>query len=252
MQRAAQNLFAIGLAGLGVITLIYGDFALVWQPVPSWLPAYQAVADGSGIVLLLCGIGLLFRASAGWASALSLAYCFLWLLLKVPGLAAAPLVEGSWLGVAEPAVILAGACALFVRLAPRRIGFLAPGGDLPRLLFGAAIVPIGLAHIVYLRETAGFIPHWFPLPLVFAFLTGVAQLICAIGLMLSIFSGWAAMLQAAMFSAFTLIVWIPAIVAAPATRMPWTAFLVSWIITAAAWIIAARLAARSTLSQKNG
>jgi uncharacterized membrane protein len=252
MQRAAQNLFAIGLAGLGLITLIYGDFALVWQPVPAWLPAHRIVADGSGIVLLLCGIGLLFRTSAAWVCGLSLAYCFLWLMLKVPGLFAAPLVEGSWLGVAEPAVIQAGACALFARLAPGRIGFLRPDGDFPRLLFGAAIVPIGLAHIIYLRETAGFIPHWFPLPLVFAFLTGVAQLVCAVGLMLSIFSGWTAMLQAAMFSAFTFIVWVPAILAAPAARMPWTAFLVSWIITAAAWIIAADLAARPTPLQKNG
>jgi hypothetical protein len=90
------------------------------------------------------------------------------------------------------------------------------------------------------------------LPLVFAFLTGVAQLVCAVGLMLSIFSGLAAMLQAAMFSAFTIIVWVPAILTAPATRMPWTAFLVSWIITAAAWIIAADLAARRTPLQKNG
>ena len=252
MQRAAQTLFAVGRGGLGLITLIYADFALVWQPVPTWVPAHAAMADGSGIVLLLCGFGLLFPATAGWASVLTLVYCFVWTLLKLPGVFAAPLMEGAWLGVGELAVILAGACALFVRLAPRRMGFLAPGGDFPRLLFGVAIVPIGLAHLVYLHATASFIPHWFPLPAFFAGLTGVAQLLCAAGLLFSIFPDWAAILQSAMFSAFTLIVWVPAIVAAPSTRLPWTAFLVSWIITAAAGIIAARLAARSTLSQKNG
>lgn len=248
MQRTTQCLFALGLGGLGLITLIYGDFALVWQPVPAWLPAHAVVADGSGIVLLLCGIGLLLPASAAWASCLSLAYCFVWLLLKVPALLAAPQVEGSWLGVGELAVILAGACALFARLAPARIR---PGGmvTFARLLLGAAVVPIGLAHIVYLHETAGFIPHWFPLPVVFAGLTGVAQLLCAAALLLSVFPGSAAILQAAMFSAFTIIVWVPRILVAPVTRMPWTAFLVSWIITTATWIIAADLTARA---DKNG
>ena len=239
MQRSAQILFAVGLGGLGLVTLIYGDFALVWQPVPAWLPARHAVADASGIVLLLCGIGLLFRATAVWAGGLALAYCALWVLLKVPALFAAPLVEGVWLGVGELAVILAGSCVLFARLAPGRIGFL---NGLARLLFAVAIIPIGLAHIVYHRETASFIPPWFPLPIFFAYATGVAQLVCAAGLLLSVLAVWAASLQAAMFSAFTLIVWVPQILAAPATRMPWTAFLVSWIITAAAWILAAGFA----------
>jgi uncharacterized membrane protein len=243
MQRTAQYLFAIGLGGLGLITLIYGDFALVWQPVPAWLPARQIVADGSGVILLLCGVGLLLPPSAVWASGLALAYCVVWVLLKVPAVFAAPLVEGVWLGVGELAVVLAGAVVLFARMAPGRIGFLG-GGTFARLLFAAAIVPIGLAHIVYQHETASFIPHWFPLPLFFAYATGVAQLVCAAGLLLSIWPCRAAILQAAMFSAFTLIVWVPQILAAPLTRMPWTAFLVSWIITAAAWIVAADLTVR--------
>lgn len=252
MKRATQSLFAIGLGGLGLITLIYGDFALVWQPVPAWLPARMIVAEGSGIVLLLCGIGLLFQAFAAWASCLSLAYCFVWLMLKVPAVFAAPLVEGNWLGVGELAVILAGAFALFARLAPARFRLVRDdqSGVFARRLFGAAVLPIGLAHIVYFRETAGFIPHWVPLPLFFAYATGVAQLVCGAGLVLGIFPRWAAILQAAMFSAFTVIVWFPAIAVAPAARMPWTALLVSWIITAAAWVIAADIAARQGFMQK--
>jgi uncharacterized membrane protein len=247
MQRASQALFAIGLVGLGIITLIYGDFALVWQPVPAWLPARHALADGSGVILLLCGTGLLVPRSMVWASGVALAYCILWVLLKVPALFAAPLVEGGWLGVGELAVVLAGAVALFARMAPGRIGFL-DDGTFARLLFATAVLPIGLAHIVYHHETASFIPHWFPLPLFFAYATGAAQLVCAAGLLLSIWPRRAAILQAAMFSAFTLIVWVPQILAAPLTRMPWTAFLVSWIITAAAWIVAADL----TVREKNG
>ena len=43
-QQPGQSLMAIGLLGLGVLALRYGDFAMVWQPVPEWLPARHAVA----------------------------------------------------------------------------------------------------------------------------------------------------------------------------------------------------------------
>jgi hypothetical protein len=52
-QQPALTLFVIGLLGIGVLALVYGDFALVWQPVPVWLPARTAVAYASGVLMLL-------------------------------------------------------------------------------------------------------------------------------------------------------------------------------------------------------
>jgi uncharacterized membrane protein len=253
MQRLAQYLFAVGLGGLGVITLIYGDFALVWQPVPDWVPAHQAVAHGSGIVLLVCGIGLLLPVLTSWAAILCFAYCLLWASLKVPPLFAKPLVEESWLGLGELVVILAGAWVLFagygrgVKSFPRD-----QAARIARLLLGAAVIPIGLSHLVYLHQTATFVPHWFVFLVFFAVLTGVAQILCGICLLLSIVPAWAAILQASMYTAFTIFVWIPRITAASGGRFSWTAFFVSWIITAAAWIVAADLVARRRIAQKNG
>jgi hypothetical protein len=37
-QQPALTLFAFGMIGLGILALIYGDFALVWQPVAAWVP----------------------------------------------------------------------------------------------------------------------------------------------------------------------------------------------------------------------
>jgi hypothetical protein len=35
--QPAPTLYAIGLLGLGVLAIVYHDFALVWQRVPPWV-----------------------------------------------------------------------------------------------------------------------------------------------------------------------------------------------------------------------
>lgn len=48
----------------------------------------------------------------------------------------------------------------------------------------------------------------------------------------------AARMESLMISAFTLLVWLPGIIRAPTERLQWTAFFASWIIGAAAWVVA--------------
>jgi hypothetical protein len=48
----------------------------------------------------------------------------------------------------------------------------------------------------------------------------------------------AAWAEAGMLTVFTLLVWGPALLSAPRTRLPWTAFFISWAITSAAWVVA--------------
>src|SRR5438309_12008454 len=99
--QPALTAFALGLMGLGLLALVYGDFALGWQPVPISLPARSAFAYTSGILMLFGGIGLFFRASAAWSSRILFPYLFLWLLLKVPALVVAPMVEAVWLNFGD-------------------------------------------------------------------------------------------------------------------------------------------------------
>jgi uncharacterized membrane protein len=64
-QQPALTFFAIGMIGLGVLA-VYGDFALVWQPVAPWIPGRTTLAFVSGIIMLFGGVGLFFRVSTAW------------------------------------------------------------------------------------------------------------------------------------------------------------------------------------------
>src|ERR1700730_6758244 len=167
-QQPALTLFAIGMIGLGILALAYGDFALVWQPVPSWIPGRTPLAYGSGLIMLLGGVGLLFRATAAWSGRILFPYLIVWLLLKVPALLVAPQMEAVWLGFGEIAVLLTGGWVLFATLAGLREGSLLTfatgekGIRIARMLFAVSLIPIGLSHLVYVKETAALVPAWLP------------------------------------------------------------------------------------------
>jgi uncharacterized membrane protein len=249
-QQPALTLFAVGMIGLGILALIYGDFALVWQPVAAWVPGRTGLAYTSGLVMLLGGAGLLFRATATLSAQILFPYLIGWLLLKVPALVVAPQMEAVWLGFGELAVLLAGGWTLFAVLAElreRSLFTFATGENgigIARILFAVSLIPIGLSHILYVKETANLVPAWLPFRAGWAYVTGVGQIACGIGVLFSIYPRVAAAAEAGMLSLFTLLVWGPAILAAPKTRLPWTAFFISWAITAGAWVVALNIATK--------
>src|SRR6266851_8955619 len=247
-QQPALTPFAVGMIGLGILALVYGDFAMVWQPVASWIPGRTVLAYGSGPIMLLAGVGLLLRATAAWSARILFPYLIVWLLLTVPALLVAPQMEAVWLGFGELAVLLAGGWVLFAKLAGLREGSpltFATGENsmhLARMLFAVSLIPIGLSHLVYVKQTAELVPAWLPYRVGWAYLTGAGQIACGLGVLFSIVPRVAAMAEAGMISLFTLLVWGPAILAAPMTRLPWTAFFISWAIASAAWVVAQNIA----------
>ena len=243
--QPAAALFAAGMMGLGVLAFIYGDFALVWQPVAPWVPGRTVLAYASGALMLLVGAGLLFRATAAWAARVLFPYLILWALLKVPALVVAPQIEGVWLGFGELAMLLAGGWVLFARLGEIRddswLRF--ASGDrgirIAKYLFAVWVIPVGLSHFFYSKATIDLIPPWIPGRLFFAYLTGAGHIASGLGVLFSVMPCVALLAEAAMLTAITLLVWAPRVLAHPATRMPWTAFWISWAITAAVWVLAA-------------
>jgi uncharacterized membrane protein len=256
-QWIAQTLFAAGMIALGILAFVYGDFALVWQPVPASVPGRTALAYLSGVIMVAGGIGLLFPRTATLAIRVLFPYLIIWTLLRVPSIVASPGTEEVWLGTGELIILLSGGWALFARLAAlppgSKLAFATgdSGRRIARYLFAIALVPVGLSHFVYAKATADMVPAWLPGHTGWAYLTGAGHIAAGLGVLFSVLPRLAAIAEAAMLSVFTLVVWIPAIAAAPTTRLPWTAFWISWIFTAAAWLVAESIApvpatARST------
>jgi uncharacterized membrane protein YphA (DoxX/SURF4 family) len=252
--QPALTLYVIGLLGLGVLALVYHDFALDWQPVPAWVPDRTVLACGAGMLMLGCGAGLLFRATALWSARILFPYLVLWVLLKVPVLFVAPGMEAVWLGFGEIVMLLSGGWILWGindNVAQRsKLAGMADNSGLQRaqVAFGLALLPVGLSHLVYIPETVGFVPAWLPARTFWACLTGAGQIACGLGILFRVFPRVAAWCEAGMVSLFTLLVWLPIVVSKPTDRGAWTGFFISWMIGAAAWVVAQHLS-RATLER---
>src|SRR6266704_2147429 len=116
-QQPALTAFAVGMIGLGILALVYGDFAMVWQPVAACVPGRTVLAYASDVIMLAGGVGLLMEATAAWSVRILFPYLFVWALLKVPALFVAPQIEAVWLGFGEIAVLMTGGWVLFAKMA---------------------------------------------------------------------------------------------------------------------------------------
>lgn len=247
-------LFATGMIGLGILALVYGDFAEVGQPIAAWVRGRTGLAYASGIIMLVGGIGLLFRRTTAVSVRILFPYLLVGLLLQVPALVTAPLVEVNWEQAGELAVLLAGGWVLFatrsgVGQGSRLAAVTGENGmRIGRILFAVALLPIGLSHFAYLENTVGLVPAWLPFRTGWAYLTGAGHLAAGLGVLFSVVPRLAATMEAGMLAVFTLLVWVPRIVAAPTTRGIWTELVVSWAITAAAWVVADSIATEGPYS----
>ena len=245
---AGHLLFALGLAGLGVLSLFSGDFALNWQPVPAWVPWREILARASGILLLAGGIGMLVKRSAAPCALVMAIYMASWeLVLQLPRAAAAPGNVGVWLGVSESTVLMTGGWMVFASLARPvdkvRMKFITGSGGarLARVLFGLACLVLGLSHFVYADGTAGMVPAWLPDRLGFAYLTGAGHFAAGLGILSAVLRRLAATMEAIMISLFVLLVHIPGVASAPGSRLQWTMLFVASALAGAVWAIARSL-----------
>ena len=229
--RVARAVFATGIIALGIVGMVYGDFAGLWQAFPASAPVRLALGHASAALMLICGVALMVKRTEAFAArALLMLFSLLLLVIKLPPVLKAPLVEGGWQSMSEMLALLTGAwvlCASGVRAT-----------RLAQLVFGFALIPFGLSHFAYLNLTAPLIPAWLPFHTALAYFTGAAQVAAGLAILVNVLARLAATLEAVMLSAFTVLVWVPMLLATPSSPGTWSEFATSWAISGAAWVVA--------------
>jgi uncharacterized membrane protein len=249
-------LFGISVAGLAILSLVYGNFAPILEPFPALLPWQEVCAYGSGAILLAASAGLFFARTA-LVSAMTIGvYGSVWAVARARPVFLKPLIVGSWYGFSEALGPLLGAWLLYAVLR-RQNGVPAVAGmtgdralHVARVLFGAACVAYGAAHFAYATYTAKMVPAWLLGRTGLAYLTGACHAAAGFGLLFGVLPRLAATLEAIMITLFGVLVWLPSFFAqpmpewAPSTQIQCSETFVTFLLAASAWIVAASL--RST------
>ena len=243
-MRTAGLVFAATMVALGVAGLLQHDFAAIWQPVPKRWPGREALVWLSGLVALVCGLGLVWPRTAAPAAGVLTVVLLAWLLVfKVRVAVGMPAVAAAWESCGETAVVAAGAWTLFAEAAAgwRRVGFLAGDGGLrtAQVLYAIAMLAFGAAHIAYIKETASLVPGWLPAHGAWVWVTGIAYIAAGLAILAGAWARLAAALSAAQMGVFTLLVWTPAVAAPGAGADAWSEAVISWTLTAAGGVVAA-------------
>jgi uncharacterized membrane protein len=239
------RVYGLGAIALGLVGLLWGDFADVWQPVPASTPHRTALAYIAAASLLTAGASMQWRRIArSGVVALGILY-LIFALLWLPRVIGYPQIYATWGGFFEQFSLVSAALVVYARLAPGNSVWAARTARIGSVLYGICVLSFALDHFFALKETAKMVPAWIPLGQQFwAVETGIFHLLAGMAILSGIWAVLASRLLTIMLLAFGALVWAPSLFAEPHQHMVWAGNAINLALAGAAWVIADYMASR--------
>ncbi len=255
IMSVGQVIFAVTMIALGIMGLTKGDFTVIWQPVPKGLPGRETLVYLCALISLASGVGMLWRRTSAIAARVLLVWFLLWLLfLRLPAFSRGFTVDVYW-AACQTAVMLAATWVLYTWFATdwdkQRLGSVAGANGLrvAKVLYGLALIPFGLAHFTYLKQTAVLVPGWLPWHVAWAYLTGATFIAAGVAIIIGVCARLTAALSTLQMGFFLLLIWIPKAIEGSLTAFQKGETVVTWALLSAAWVITDSYRGRSWLGR---
>ena len=250
MIHIGNRIYGAAAIALGLVGLVWGDFAAVWQPVPKETPFYAFLAYAAALLLCGAGLALQWRRTAAAGALILAALYFIFALLWSRRIVSHPEIFAVWSGTAEQVALTVGGLAVYACQRPSDERLAVRIFWMCRLIFGLCLVAFGTAHFLYVTETAAMVPAWLPHgPRIWALVTGAAHLLAGLALLSGIRALLAARLLTLMFVGFGLFVWLPQPFSTPHEHMAWAGNAINFALIGAAWAVADMIARFGPQSQ---
>jgi uncharacterized membrane protein YphA (DoxX/SURF4 family) len=240
---------AFGLSGivLGILGLIWRDYAAVWQPIDNLIGNTQRplVASVFAVAELAAGIATVRPHLARFGAPVLATLYLICGLGWIPRVIAQPTAWGVYNGVAEQLALVASGIVVYANFAPLSYERKARLLQFGVILFGVCAVSFAFGHFTAIKETTAFVPAWIPPnPTFWAWATGAFHLLAGIAILTGVLAPLAARLLTAMMIGFGVLVWAPFLVARPTDHFTWAGNAINFALVSSAWVITDELARR--------
>jgi uncharacterized membrane protein len=239
-------MYGLSAVFLGIIGLVWRDFAAVWQPIDNLGIDFNhtVVATVYAFAFLASGIATVIPRTARFGLPVLVVLHLLAALGWIPRVIA----HGAFNGFCEMLSLSVAAAVAYARLGRLSYDRAARMLQIGRILFAICLLSFGLIHFMASAETARMVPAWLPGGQMFwAWATGVFYLSAGVALILHRHTLLAARLTTAMMLVIGLFVWLPMLIDKPIHFM-WAGTAITFALATAAWVIADSLTAKRATS----